>query len=303
MGTVWELDFYSRPVLDENNKKRWEILICEGLQSVADDPEKLFRYSKYVSNSEVNSETLQAALEEAIAQSTSSPTASSPTKVRYFRYQMQNMIKRACENTGLLAYPSRRTLALQQWLEDRQENVYPNESGYKASASASTAQPLEVVSPLPDALLGQKWALVSLPAEAFDEMAEWDIGFGESFPLAPAGVAPNTPIPGFIIYSQRADALAAWMSGLEMAQVRAAREEASNYVAPTDGEAARLLMDTGTTDTWLMADLTTPETQSEAQRFEVAKKAANNVHFLAVQASPESESFAGFWLMQSRLFG
>ncbi len=298
MGTVWELDFYSRPVLDERNKKLWEILICEGLQSVTDEPEKLFRYSKYVSNSEVNSETLQAAIEEAIAQS-----SLSPTKVRYFRYQMQNMIKRACENVGLLPYPSRRTLALQQWLEDRKENVYPHEPGYKAAATASVAQPLEVVGRLPDALLGQKWALVSLPAEAFNEMNEWDIGFGESFPLAPAGVAPDTPIPGFIVYSSRASALAAWMSGLEIACVRAAKEQASNYVSSTDGNTARLLMDTGTTDTWLMADLTNPETQSEAQQFEVAKKAANNVHFLAVQDSPESESFAGFWLMQSREFG
>ena len=57
MGAVWELDFYSRPVLDEKNKKGWEVLICEGLQSVADDPEELFRYSKSVSNRAVNSET------------------------------------------------------------------------------------------------------------------------------------------------------------------------------------------------------------------------------------------------------
>ena len=74
-------------------------------------------------------------------------------------------------------------------------------------------------------------------------------------------------------------------------------------MAPTDGDTARLLMDTGTTDTWLMADLTTPEMQSEARRFEEAKAAANHVHFLAVQDSPESESFSGFWLMQSREFG
>ncbi|MEL7511399.1 MAG: Tab2/Atab2 family RNA-binding protein [Cyanobacteria bacterium J06554_3] len=302
MGTVWELDFYSRPVLDEKNKKRWEILICEGLQSVADDPAALFRYSKYVSNSEVNSETLQAAIEEAIAQSTEQ-SREQPTKVRYFRYQMQNMIKRACENVGLLPYPSRRAIALQQWLEDRKENVYPNEPGYKPSVSASVAKPLEVVNPLPDALLGQQWSLVTLPAEAFNEMPEWDIGFGESFPLAPAGVAPDTPIPGFIVYSQRANPLAAWMSGLEMACVRAGREESSNYVSAMGGDTARLLMETGTTETWLLADLTTQETQEEAQRFEEAKKAANNVHFLAVQDSPESESFAGFWLMQSRDFG
>ncbi|MEM9092065.1 MAG: Tab2/Atab2 family RNA-binding protein [Cyanobacteria bacterium P01_F01_bin.53] len=297
MGTVWELDFYSRPILDERKKKRWEILICEGLQSVEDDPEVLFRYSKYVSNSEVNSEQLKMAIEEAIAQS-----GTQPTRVRYFRYQMQNMIKRACEETGLLPYPSRRTLALQQWLEDRHKNVYPNEEGYQASISPSVARPLEVVNPLPDALMGQKWSLVTLPAQDFLEMGEWDVGFGESFPPAAVGVDPETPIPGFIIYSSRATPLAAWMSGLEIACVRAGREESTNY-ASVNTETARLLMDTGTTETWLLADLVSPELQAEGQRFESVKAAANNVHFIAVQDSPESESFAGLWLMQTREFG
>ena len=297
MGTVWELDFYSRPILDERKKKRWEILICEGVQAIDDDPDKLFRYSKYVSNSEVNSEQLKQALEEAIAQS-----GDQPTKVRYFRYQMQNMIKRACEEVGLIPYPSRRTLALQRWLEDRQKNVYPNEEGYQNSTSSSVSKPLQVVNPLPDALKGQQWSLVTLPAEAFDEMDEWDIGFGEAFPLAIAGVSPDTQIPGFIIYSSRATPLAAWMSGLEIAAVRAGREEATNYVSG-NMDTARLLMDTGTIDTWLVADLVGEDTQAEGKRFEEMKQAANNVHFVAVQESPESESFAGFWLLQSRDFG
>ena len=297
MGTVWELDFYSRPILDERKKKRWEILICEGVQAVDDDPNELFRYSKYVSNSEVNSDQLKAALEEAIARS-----GEQPTRVRYFRYQMQNMIKRACEEVGLIPYPSRRTLSLQQWLEDRQQTVYPYEEGYQAGASPLMTKPLEVVSPLPDALKGQQWALVTLPAEAFQEMNEWDIGFGEAFPLDMAGVEPDTQIPGFIIYSSRATPLAAWMSGLEIAAVRAGREESTNYVSGNT-DTARLLMDTGTIDTWLLADLVGEEVQAEGKRFEEIKQAANNVHFIAVQETPESESFAGFWLLQSREFG
>lgn len=297
MGTVWELDFYSRPILDERKKKRWEILICEGLQSVDDDPAELFRYSKYVSNSEVNSDQLKLAMEEALAQ-----TNEPPTRVRYFRYQMQNMIKRACEETGLLPYPSRRTLALQQWLEERKKNVYPNEPGYQESISPSVAKPLEVVNPLPDALKGNQWALVSLPAKDFAEMGEWDVGFGESFSPAVVGVADDTPIPGFIIYSDRATPLAAWMSGLEVANVRAGREETTNYVSGNTAT-ARMLMDTGTIETWLLADLVGPETQAEGEQFEQAKAAAKGVHFLAVQESPDSESFAGLWLMQSRDFG
>ncbi|MBD0341559.1 MAG: DUF1092 family protein, partial [Microcoleus sp. Co-bin12] len=26
MATIWELDFYSRPILDEREKKKWEVL-------------------------------------------------------------------------------------------------------------------------------------------------------------------------------------------------------------------------------------------------------------------------------------
>ena len=271
------------------------------MQSVDDDPAQLFRYSKYVSNAQVNSEELKVALTEAIAQATAR-SCEPPTKVRYFRYQMQNMIKRGCEETGLLAYPSRRTLALQQWLEDRQKTTYPNEAGYQAGVSPSVAKPLEVVNPLPDALMGQKWALVSLPAADFAEMGEWEIGFGESFPLSVTGVSPEAAIPGLIIYSSRATPLAAWMSGLEIACVRAGKEESSNYESKNT-DTARLLLDTGTTETWLLADLPTPELQAEAQRFETAKQAANNVHFIAIQESPASESFAGFWLMQTRSFG
>lgn len=301
MGTVWELDFYSRPILDEQQKKRWEIMICQGLQSVDDDPEQLFRYSKFVSNTEVNSDQLKAALEEAIAQS-AAQSQGQPTRVRYFRYQMQNMIKRACEETGLLPYPSRRTLALQRWLEDRQKNVYPNEPGYQPGSSPSVAKPMEVVNPLPDALKGQKWSLVSLPAKDFAEMGEWNVGFGESFPLEVAGVSPETPIPGFIIYSNRATPLAAWMSGLEIACVRAGREETTNY-ASENTATARLLMDTGTIETWLLADLVGSETQAEGERFEQAKKEASGVHFIAVQSGPDADAFAGLWLMQSREFG
>ena len=38
---VWELDFYSRPVLDEEGKKLWEVLICESPNSI----KRVARYS------------------------------------------------------------------------------------------------------------------------------------------------------------------------------------------------------------------------------------------------------------------
>jgi hypothetical protein len=37
---------------------------------------------------------------------------------------------------------------------------------------------------------------------------------------------------------------------------------------------------------------------AEANNFEQAKQKANGVHFIGVQSDPNSESFAGFWLLR-----
>jgi hypothetical protein len=62
-------------------------------------------------------------------------------------------------------------------------------------------------------------------------------------------------------------------------------------------------LETGAADSWILANLNEAALQTEAKNFDAAKAAANQVHFLAIQASPETEAFAGFWLMQSRLMG
>lgn len=46
-SSTWEIDFCSRPLLDERGKKVWELLIC--------DPERQFEYSEYLPNSKINS--------------------------------------------------------------------------------------------------------------------------------------------------------------------------------------------------------------------------------------------------------
>jgi hypothetical protein len=287
MSTVWELDFYSRPILDDRKKKRWEVLISEGLQAVDADPDELFRFSKFVANTEVNSLELKTAIEEAIAQA-----PERPSRVRFFRFPMQNMITRACEELGLAATPSRRTLALQTWLEYRQQEVYPQEPGYTDKPSPSVSAPPPLPRRLPDALVGQQWAFVTLPAKDFADMPEWPIDFGEAFPLSLASLDPETLIPGIVIFSPRALAMAGWMSGLELSDLRLEM-----------GTTPRLILETGAADSWILANLNEAALQTEAKNFDAAKVAANQVHFLAIQASPETEAFAGFWLMQSRLMG
>lgn len=284
MGIVWELDFYSRPILDENQKKTWEVLVCETPLDTRHSTEALFHYSEFCPNQQVNSIWLRETLEKAIAQS-----PQPPQKIRFFRRQMSNMITKACEEVGIPALASRRTYRLDKWLQERMENFYPNQPGYDSAAAASSfvRYPPQNPQPLPEALQGDKWTFVTLNAAAFEEMSEWDIDFGEGFPLSMMGFTPDTLIPGIIIYSERAKPLAAWMSGLELAFVRVESESMT-----------RLLLETGASDSWILSTIKDSKIIAEAKGFETAKEKAHQVHFLAVQSSPKSENFAGFWLLQ-----
>lgn len=286
MSVIWELDFYSRPLVDEQKKKLWEVLVCESPLEVNRDPNSLFRFSKFCGNTEVNSVWLRTALEEAIQEYTESGRAAPPDKIRFFRRQMGNMITKGCGEAGIPAYVSRRTLALNQWLQQRMTEVYPAMDNYQAGANPSVMMPPPNPQPLPDALIGQQWAIVTLEASAFDDMPDWQIDFSEAFPLSMTGVSPETPIPGILIFSPRALPLAGWLSGLELACVK--------YTNPP----ARLLLETGASDSWILASLSNADLQAEAQRFEDTKQKANGVHFIAVQTDPNSEAFTGFWLLQ-----
>lgn len=284
MSSVWELDFYSRPILDENQKKIWEVVVCESPLGVHQSTEELFQYAQWCPNQQVNSIWLRTALEEAIAQ-----RQQAPQKIRFFRRQMSNLITKACEELGIPAQASRRTYTLNRWLQQRLQDFYPNQPGYQGLAVASSfvSYQAQTPQPLPDALEGQKWAFVTLEAAAFDDMGEWEIDFGEAFPLTMMGLAPSTRIPGIIIFSSRATPVAAWMSGLELA-----------FVKFDSGPPARLLLETGASDGWILANIKDSQTLAEAKGFELTKHKAGMVHFLAVQSSPTSEAFAGFWLLQ-----
>lgn len=286
-NTVWELDFYSRPVLDEAGKKLWEVLICESSNSIERSPATLFKYAEYCPSTSVNSLWLREAIEKAIAEA-----ATTPKKIRFFRRQMNNMIVKACEDAGVNPVPSRRTYALNQWLAQRMIDVYPQMEGFDLkTANATSVQypPLNAI-PLPDAVKGDrgdKWTFVSLSAADFDDMQDWEIAFQESFALSLLDIKADTAIPGLIIYSPRATPLAAWMSGLEM-----------GYLQLEKSARPQLRLETGLSDSWTLINLTNQEIVQQAEDFETTKQKANGVHFLAVQSDPNSEAFAGFWLLK-----
>ncbi|HEY9838672.1 MAG TPA: Tab2/Atab2 family RNA-binding protein, partial [Vampirovibrionales bacterium] len=232
-----------------------------------------------------NSITLKNAIDKAIAAS-----GQSPTKIRFFRRQMNNMITKACEEAGIPHAASRRAYTLMQWLEQRDQEVYPQHPNYdEKSAKASTVQyPVLNAIALPDAVRGDKgdkWAIVSLEASAFDDFDDWEIDFGEPFPLNE--LAPDTKIPGLLIFSPRAIPLAGWMSGLELGFLHLFKE----------GRPC-LILETSVSDSWIVADLPDDQTLQEGKNFEAAKQKSKGIHFLAIQGNPNEERFAGFWMLK-----
>ncbi len=281
MGSTWELDFYSRPILDENQKKVWELLVCETPADINTNVDSLFRYAEYCPSNQVNSAWLGTALQQAISQA-----QEAPIKIRFFRRQMNNMITKACKDLGIPSSPSRRTLALNYWLQQRMEKVYPSQPGFQAGVNPSVMVENSSPQRLPDALEGQSWVFVSLKAADFIEMPEWEIAFREAFPLDLVHISPDTMIPGVIIFSPRALPLAGWMSGLDLA-----------WLKFEQNLGARLLLESGASESWILANIKNSQTLAEAKAFEEAKQKANGVHFIAVQSDKDSQSFTGFWML------
>jgi RNA-binding protein Tab2/Atab2 len=286
MGKIWEIDFYSRPILDEQQKKVWELLICESPCNTRQDSATLFRYAQTCPTDQVNSTWLSAALQQAIG------SQEPPQRIRFFRRQMNNMITKACKDIGIPASPSRRTIAIQHWINQRDQEVYSQDPSYQGKITAAVQMMTDPPQPLPDAIMGNKWAFVNLAAKDLEDMPEWSIGFSEAFPLELAAIDLESQVPGLLIFSDRSVPVAAWISGLELA-----------FVRYSPAPQAQILLETGASDSWILANsnmVSQSSIASEAAGFEKLKKKANGLHFLAVQSSPTAEDFAGFWLLQER---
>jgi len=280
-ASVWELDFCSRPLLDERGKKVWELLVC--------DPDRTFEHAEYFPNSRINSAELRAALEALLAR----PGAVRPDKVRFFRGQMQTIVSKAVTELGIKPLPSRRCFTLIGWLQERLEGVYRPDPRYSEKAQTLFNLDLGTPEALPDALRGEKWAFVQLPLGALVEMmGDVNSGetFGSSFTLAQAG-AGDVPldqlIPGVAVFSRRALPLAAWTNGLEIAAVK------------VDVERSCLILETGVNQRWRYGGWKpSPESIAEAENWERAKGGVKGIHFLAVQPDADADELTGIWLLQ-----
>lgn len=278
----WELDYYSRPVLEPDGKKRWELLICSspGLDPTA----PVFRWSLTCPATSVNSAWLKGALEQAL-EAAADAGFGPPRRVRCWRASMRTMVQRAAEPLGLDMVPSRRCYALVEWLQERHRQVYPLEPGFMAGPLAPPAAPIQPLAvPLPEAVRGDSWTWASVPVEQLREATDWPIGFAGLVAL-PTELEEGFPVPGLRLFSRsRALAIAGWLAGLEPVRLEIS--------------GSQLVLEAGIDARWLLASLESEEAAAAAMAFQEARERAGGLQFIAVQASESEPRFEGFWLLR-----
>ena len=278
----WELDFYSRPIIEVNGKKRWEVIISSTNNFKT---EGLFHWNKICPANKVNSIWLTQALNEAINDAKKQGWAK-PSKIRYWRSSMKSIIKKSLEAVGIEALVSRRTYDLIDRIDFLEKEIYPKEKGYvrgvlaPAFTSSLDSSPI----PLPEAVRGDALTISEITIGELRSAENWPIEFGDIFPVQQI-VNDNEMVPGLRLFSEeRSLALAAWFSSLEPVKLLIQNNQ--------------LLLEASEKDIWLVTDLREEDANNLTQKFLKNKKNSLGYQFISIQATPFIEKFAGFWILR-----
>ena len=278
----WELDFYSRPIIESNEKKRWELIICSTSSYKTED---IFLWNKKCPANEVNSLWLTKALNEALNDAKKEGWAK-PSIVRFWRSSMKSIIKKSLEATKIEALVSRRTFNLFDRIEFLEKEIYPKEKGYVRGVLAPTFTSTMENSPkpLPEAVRGDALTISEISIGELKSAQNWPIEFGDIFPIQQA-IDDNQLVPGLRLFSkERSLALSAWFSCLEPIKLTIQKNQ--------------LILEASEDDKWLVTDLPEKDANILSTKFLESKKNSFGYQFISIQSTPFIEKFAGFWILR-----
>ena len=282
INSDWELDFYSRPIIESNGKKRWELIICSKRSYKTED---IFLWNKRCPANEVNSVWLTKALNEAINDAKKEGWAK-PTIVRFWRSSMKSIIKKSLEATSIEALVSRRTYDLFDRIEFLEKKIYPNEKGYVRGVLAPTFSSKMESSPqpLPEAVRGDALTISELSIGELKSAENWPMEFGDIFPIQ-QHLNDNDLVPGLRLFSKdRSLALSAWFSCLEPIKLTIHKNQ--------------LILEASEDDKWLVTDLPEKDANILSTKFLENKKNSFGYQFISIQSTPYIKKFAGFWILR-----
>lgn len=277
--TIWQADFYRRPLTNELGQPLWELVVC--------DPTGEWVFTATCPQYEANSAWLSATL--LIAKS-----GQLPKLLQVFRPQCLSLLMVAAKDLGIIVEATRHTPALKQWLQ--QQTAAYTQTGSKVDAAMVAYDPLAVDRPppvpIPDRLWGDSWRFGSIPAGdmvvwAADrplpvrEMPEflWPVNLG----LASTAIIPGVAISG----GRQSMKLARWL--------QEARPVSLNYIP---GAPDGLILEAGLVDRWILATFDDEEMATAARTYQQRLQLTKGLHFLLVQPDDSGITYTGFWLLQ-----
>jgi len=278
----WELDFYSRPIIEENGKKRWEVIISSTKTYRTKD---IFHWNKKCPANTVNAIWLTKALNEAVNDAKKKGWVK-PSKIRFWRSSMKSIIKKSVEAIGVEALVSRRTYNLLERIEFFEKEIYPKEKGYVRGVLAPSYKSNIENSPkpLPEAVRGDALTVSEISIGELKSAQDWPIDFGDIFPINNS-LDENKLVPGLRLFSKdRSLALAAWFSSLEPVKLLFEKNQ--------------LILVASEDDKWLVTDLPEKEAGELNDKFLKNKKDSFGYQFISIQSTPYIEKFAGFWILR-----
>ncbi len=278
----WELDFYSRPIIESNGKKRWDLIICSTRSYKTND---IFFWNKKCPANEVNSVWLTKALTEAINDAKKEGWAK-PSIVRFWRSSMKSIIKKSLDATSIEALISRRTYDLFDRIEFLEKEIYPKEKGYVKGVLAPTfsSKMENSPQPLPEAVRGDALTISEISIGELKSAENWPIEFGAIFPIQ-QHLDDDNLVPGLRLFSKdRSLALSAWFSCLEPIKLLIDKNQ--------------LILEASENDKWLVTDLPEKDAEILSKKFLENKKHSFGYQFISIQSTPYIEKFAGFWILK-----
>ncbi|NJL90583.1 MAG: DUF1092 family protein [Coleofasciculaceae cyanobacterium SM2_1_6] len=273
--SIWQGDFYRRPLRDSQGQTLWELLLCDATG---------WRYQVACSQALASSDWVTAQMQRA-------RDGQLPTVLEVFRPQSLGLLTLAGQALGLEVVPTRRTRELKQWLQEL-SITYPRLPNY-------TGEPYQPVTvdqlppvPMPENLWGEQWRFASLTAgDLVREFVDRPLRIRDipkNFLPLNLGLASSVAIPGIVIDGGR--------QSLQLARWIAASQPVSlDYIA---GQPDGLILQAGLSDRWVMVTFDDPEVSQAARTYAVRQQLAKGLHFLLVQPDNSGMTYTGFWLLQ-----
>jgi hypothetical protein len=276
--TIWQADFYRRPLQNQAGQPLWELLVCT--------PDKTFTASAFCPQSEANSAWLTMQLSKMAGDRTQ------PEQIQIFRPQCLSLIEAACKPLGITVEPTRHVDALKQLLQERAEQ-YPRMENYTGQPYQALELEKPPPAPLPEMLWGKQWRFAAIAASdlisAFQHRPIPIVEMPDSLLPLNLQLSSTTLIPGVVIDAARQSMrLARWLQDQ--------RPVALNYIP---GSPDGLILEAGLVDRWILHTFEDPEVIAAARTFRERQQVSKGIHFLLVQPDDSGMTYSGFWLLST----